>query len=387
MPFFRRRDADLRITLGAEEELFLVDPDSRDLLSDPDPGIFEACGAASGQGQVVREFLRAQIETNTAVHDSVAALREGLSACRQLVIGAARDHGAAVMAASAHPFAAWEVQLPTAGDRYRQAASKYQETARRLVICGMHVHAGFGDSDTRVRVMTAIRRYLPLFIGLSASSPFNDGRESGFKCNRLNLFEAMPRTSVPGPLGSASEFEALVNEYQRMAFIDDGSELWWDIRPSHKFPTIELRVCDSCPSIEDAMCIVALYACLIRMLVRLDRRRALPAEPPTEIIVENKWLAQRYGLLAFLGDTRCGGRIDIADELEKLVGELAEDAHALGCESELERCLAIVRAGSSADRQLDLFRLRVLEGATREEALRDVVDLLVAETAADLGSS
>ncbi len=242
-----RNGDDVTITLGVEEELFLVDPDSRDLLSDPDPGIFEACIAAGGGQQVVREFLRSQIETNTAVHDSVAGVREGLTAARRIVVNAARAHGAAVIATSAHPFAAWEAQLPTPKDRYRQFASTYQETVRRLVICGMHVHAGFGDFDTRVRVMTALRRYLPLFIGLSASSPFGEGRESGFKCNRLNLFEAMPRTSIPGPLHSHAEYEALLGEYRRMAFIKDGSEIWWDIRPSHKFPTVELRICDTCP--------------------------------------------------------------------------------------------------------------------------------------------
>ena len=377
---------DMSITLGVEEELFLVDPASRDLLSDPDPGIFEACSVATGGQQVVREFLRSQIETNTAVHDSVAGVREGLRASRRVVVEAAQAHGADVIAVSTHPFAAWESQLPTARDRYREFASTYQETVRRLVICGMHVHAGFGDFDTRVRVMTALRRYLPLFIGLSASSPFGEGRESGFKCNRLNLFEAMPRTSIPGPLASQAEYEALLGEYQRMAFITDGSEIWWDIRPSHKFPTLELRICDTCPSIEDAMCIVALYASLIRMLARRDREGKLPTEPPTEIIVENKWLAQRYGLLAFLGDTRRGGRIDIADELQELVDELAEDAQTLGCEPELRRCLDIVREGSSADRQLDLYRLRLVDGASEDEALRDVVDLLVSETAADLQS-
>lgn len=379
-----RHSDNMTITLGVEEELFLIDPETRDLLSDPDPRIFEACDRAAGREQVVREFLRSQIETNTAVHESVAGLREGLKASRRIVVEAARAHGAEVMAASSHPFADWESQLPTAKERYREFASTFQETVRRLVICGMHVHAGFADFDTRIRVMTALRRYLPLFIGLSGSSPFGGGRESGFKCNRLNLFEAMPRTSIPGPLASRKDYDALIGEYQRLELIKDGSEIWWDIRPSHRFPTVELRICDTCPSIEEALSIAALYASLIRMLERCDREGTLPPEPPTVIIVENKWLAQRYGLVAFLGDTRRGGRIDIADELEGLVEELAEDASALGCEAELRRCLDMVREGSSADRQLDLFRLRLLEGADQEEALRDVVDLVVAETAAGL---
>ena len=377
-------DANLSITLGIEEEFFLIDPESRDLLHDPDPGIFEAGAASAGPHQVVEEFLRSQIETNTVVCNSISSLGEALKATRRLVIGAAEQHGAAVMAASTHPFAAWESQLPTAKQRYEDFAVTFQETVRRLVVNGMHVHAGFGDTDSRIRIMTAIRRYLPLLNALSGSSPFNDARESGFKCGRLNLFEAMPRTSIPGPLYSRAEFNALIGEYQRMDFISDGSEVWWDIRPSHKYPTVELRICDVCPRIEDALCIAAIYACLIRMLLRQDRAGALPPEPPTEIIAENKWLAQRYGMLAFLGDTRRGGRIDIAEEVEALVEELTGDARVLGCEAELRRSLDIVREGASADAQIDLFRLRRLEGAGEQQALRAVVDLVVAQTGANL---
>ncbi len=377
-------DDDPPITLGIEEEFFLIDPDSGDLLADPDPRIFEAATSHAGPQKVVHEFLRSQIETNTEVCDSVAMLREALGATRRLVLEAARSCGAEVMAASTHPFAAWQSQLPTAKQRYEDFAVTFQDTVRRLVVNGMHVHAGFGDSDSRVRIMTALRRYLPLLNALSGSSPFYDARESGFKCGRLNLFEAMPRTSIPGPLHSRAEFDALVGEYQRMEFIGDGSELWWDIRPSNTYPTVELRICDVCPRIEDALCIAAVYACLIRMLLRLDRAGALPDEPPTEIIVENKWLAQRYGMLAFLGDTRRGGRIDIADEIETLVETLTDDARALGCEGELRHSLAIVREGASADEQIDLYRLRLLEGDSEREALRAVVDLVAEQTGASL---
>ena len=372
------------ITLGIEEEFFLIDPVSGDLLNDPDPRIFEAGAASAGPHEVVHEFLRSQIETNTEVCDSIAKLREALKATRRLVIEAARSYGAEVMAASTHPFAGWESQLPTARQRYEDFAVTFQETVRRLVVNGMHVHAGFGDAESRIRIMTALRRHLPLLNALSGSSPFNDSRESGFKCGRLNLFEAMPRTSIPGPLYSRAEFDALVAEYQRMAFIGDGSEIWWDIRPSHKYPTVELRICDVCPRIEDALCIAAIYSCLIRMLLRQYREGALPPEPPTEIIVENKWLAQRYGMLSFLGDTRRGGRIDIAEEIESLVEELTDDAHALGCEPELRHSLTIVREGASADEQIDLYRLQRLEGASEREALSAVVDLVVAQTGKDL---
>ena len=248
--------------------------------------------------------------------------------------------------------------------------------------------------------MTAIRRYLPLLNALSGSSPFNDARESGFKCGRLNLFEAMPRTSIPGPLYCRAEYNALIGEYQRMDFISDGSEVWWDIRPSHKYPTVEPRICDVCPRIEDALCIAAIYASLIRMLLRQHRAGALPAEPPTEIIAENKWLAQRYGMLAFLGDTRRGDRIDIAGpswgtpaaaaastspRRSKRSSQNLPTTHERwvarpSCAAVSTSC-AKARAPTSRS---TCTALRRLEGASEQEALRAVVDLVVAQTGANL---
>ena len=380
MPSDSENAGDIEITLGIEEEFFLVDPESRDLLVDPDMGIFETCERNSGPHKVMRELIRSQIETNTRVCKSVGELRAVLCETRRLVVGTAEQYGAALMAASTHPFAEWGAQLTTPKERYEHFVVLYQETLRRFLIGGMHIHAGFGDPDSRIRVMTALRRYLPLLHALSTSSPFNDGRETGFKSYRLNLIGSLPRTSLPGPLWSRAEFDRLLTDYQRMAFLYDGSELWWDIRPSQDYPTIELRICDICPRIEDALCIAALYAALIRYLLRRDREGALPPEPHTEIIAENRWIAQRYGVFGFFGDTRYGGRMDIEDYAAELVEALSGDARALGCEKELRHALSIIRNGSGADRQIDHFRLRRLEGDTDAQALRSVVDLVIAET-------
>ena len=257
----------------------------------------------------------------------------------------------------------------------------FQESIRRLVIGGMHVHAGFGDPESRIRVMTAMRRYLPAIHALSTSSPFNGGHDTGYKSYRLNLIGNLPRTSLPGPLYSRAEFDEIISEYRRMKFIETGSEIWWDIRPAHAFPTIELRICDICPRMEDAVAIAALYVCLLRWLMRQDEAGALPPEPLTEVIAENRWVAQRYGTLAFFGDTTYeNARVDIDDFMRDLVETLAPDARALGCEAEIRHTLAIIRQGSGADRQADLYRLRRLEGDSDEEALRRVVDLVLAET-------
>ena len=379
------RTADpLAITLGVEEEFFLVDPETRDLLPDPDPRIFEECEKNRGDNQVVAEFLRSQIETTTRVCSSVADVHAALIETRRLVIDAAAKHGTGVMAASTHPFAAWHQQVPTAEQRYEQFAMTYQQAVRELLVGGMHIHAGFGDGDSRVRVMTAMRRYLPLIHALSASSPFSSGRETGFKSYRLTLFGSMPRTGLPGPLHSWAEFEKLVEDYRRMEFIQDSSELWWDIRPSRAFPTLELRICDICQTVDDAMCVVALYTSLVRYLLRLEMENRLPPEPPTELIKENCWLAQRYGVVAFLGDTEGSGRMDIDEYAEALVEQLTGDAEALGCENELRHLLDLIRFGTGSDRQIDHYRLRRLEGDSEEEALRAVVDLVVEETGSGL---
>lgn len=371
---------DLDITFGVEEEFFLVDPTTHDLLAEPDEAIFYECARQAGEHKVAPEFLRSQLETATSVCRSITEVREALTQTRSAVVSAAEAHGAQAIAASIHPFAAWSTQVVSVGRRYQEFALTFQEAVRRLIVGGMHVHVGFGDNDTRIRVMTALRRHLPLLHALSGSSPFHAGRETGFKSYRLTIFGSLPRTGIPRPLHSWQEFDDLARDYRRMDLIENIGELWWDIRPSHVYPTVEMRICDVCPRIEDAIAITALYGCLVRNLWRRDKEGSLPPEPPTEIISENRWLAQRYGMLAFFGNLEGGGRQDIDDYTQDLVSDLADDAEALGCEAELAHVLDIVRAGSAADRQVDLFRLRRLEGASQEEALISVVDLIVRET-------
>ena len=373
-------NADLTITLGVEEEFFLVDPATRGMLVDPDPAIFDYCREHAGAHKAVPEMLRSQIETNTRVCESVADLRTAMRETRRLAVDAAAQQGAVVIASSTHPFATWKEQLTTPRKRYEDFEMTYQEAVRRFLVGGMHVHAGFGDLDARIRVMTALRRYLPILMALSTSSPFNQGNNTGYKSYRQCMIGVLPRTSLPGPLYSAAEYDALLDNYRRMHFISDGSELWWDIRPSQHYPTVELRICDLCTLLEDALCVAALYACLVRMLLRRYHAGTLPDEPLTEIIAENRWLAQRYGVLAFLGNTDDGGRTDIADLVTQLVESLSEDARALNCERELQHALHIVAYGSGADRQTDHYRLRLLEGDSNRQALLSVVDRIIGET-------
>lgn len=375
------RDNDLHITLGVEEEAFLIDPSTRDLISDPDPKIFDECEKDSVPHKVVREMLRTQIETNSRVCHSVAEVRESLRETRSLISATARKYGAEIVAMSTHPFAAWQDQIPSPKERYESFAMLYQEIIRRFLIGGMHIHAGFGDPDMRIRVMNVVRHYLPLFLGLSTSSPFREGAETGFKSSRMNVLAGLPRTGIPKLLSSYDEFKALEQEYQKWGFISNSGEIWWDIRPSHAYPTIEMRVCDVCTRIDDAMTIVALYACLIRKYMRTQSAGALVSdEILTEIIFENRFQAQRYGTFAFFADPYDATRADIDDVLSRLLSELHEDAEALDCVNDIEHAKDIVKNGTGADRQLDLYRLAKLNNKSSHEALCEVIDTVVQET-------
>ena len=368
------------ITFGVEEEFFLVNPETRDLEPDPDVRIFEEAEENSGAHTIVPEFLRAQIESNTKVCHSMEEVKASIIETRRNIIEAAGRYGTAVIAASTHPSAEWKRQLPTRKHRYESFALRYQDAIRQLMISGMHVHAGFTHADQRVRVMTRLREYLPLLQALSSSSPYYDGRETGFKSFRLCLYGLLPRTGIPPALNSWEDWRGVVENFQRIEAISDGGELWWDIRPSEKFPTIEMRVCDTCPNIDDAMAICVLYGCLILKFVNEDNPWLPIDHAPAELIQQNRWLAQRYGILAFLGRLREGGKIDVYDQAEELVKELTPYAETKGWMEHLNHVMTIIRFGSSADRQVDQYHLAISQNASHEEAIASVVDLLINET-------
>ena len=372
------------ITLGIEEELMIVDPRSRDIIADPDPGIFEACMRAAGKHRVVNELLQSQIETNSAICSSIAELRTSLHETRGVVVNAARKHDAAVIASSTHPWARWQTQQITPRRRYQEAEIELQQSVRQFFVGGMHIHAGFGDPDSRIQVMTALRQYLPVFLAISTSSPFYVGQMTGLKSYRQIVIGALPRTGMPRAISSYEEYERIVQRYQSIGVIKDGSELRWDIRPSASYPTIEMRICDVCPRTEDAVAIAALYVCLIRHLaLKIDADIKLP-ELPQELIEESRWLAQRFGTLAYLPHGSPAVRVDIGDLAKTLIEEVQEDARALGCESEIEHVGRLIREGSSADRQEDVYRQARLDGADDAQALQAVVDAIIHETAAHI---
>jgi carboxylate-amine ligase len=370
-------------TLGVEEEYLLIDRASRDLVRDPPPGMMEDCEAIL-QGRVSPEFLRCQIEVDTPVCQTVAEARAELAHMRATVAEVAGRHGLAPIAASTHPFAAWDLQKHTDKERYNVLARDIQAPARRLVICGMHVHVGIEDPQLRIDLLGQIAYFLPHLLALSASSPFWRGEDTGLKSYRLAVFNELPRTGLPEVFDSYGEYERHLRILVDAGLIEDGSKLWWDVRPSVRFPTLEMRIADVCTRLDDGICIAAIYRCLLRMLWRLRRANQRWRRYARMLIDENRWRAQRYGLDEGLVDFGRGEIVPYADLVEEIIALVREDAEFFGCTAEVEHAREILRRGTSAHRQRAVFAQALEGGASREDALKAVVDMLIEETVAGL---
>jgi carboxylate-amine ligase len=236
-----------------------------------------------------------------------------------------------------------------------------QMIGQRNMLCGMHVHVEVPDPSRRVDVMTRMLPYLPLFIALSASSPFWQGRATGLKGYRLAAYDELPRTGLPELFRTAKEYDAYVDAMVRSGAMADASHLWWAIRPSLKYPTLELRAADSCTRLDDTIAIAALYRVLVRYLYGHPGHNDGIDVVDRAIAVENKWRAQRYGAQGTFV-TRSGA-VAVGDMLGRLLDLTAADAEALDCSETLEHCRAIVLEGTSADAQLRIFTENEHEGA------------------------
>jgi carboxylate-amine ligase len=255
-----------------------------------------------------------------------------------------------------------------------------QAVARRLLICGMHVHVGIDDDELRIDLMNQVSYFLPHLLALSTSSPFWLGEDSGLKSYRLSVFDELPRTGLPSRFESYGEYKRHVDVLVRAGVFDDASMLWWDIRPSSRFQTLEMRITDVCSRIDDAVAIAALYQCIVRMLVRLRRGNQRWRAYDNMLIEENRWRAKRYGIDEGLIDFGKGEVVPCADLLEELIELTKEDAEALDCVDELLHSRHILTTGTSAHRQLATFAAAMDAGRTRPDALCSVVDMLVDET-------
>jgi carboxylate-amine ligase len=372
--------AEPEFTLGIEEEYFLVDRATRDVVDDPPPAMLADCEALLA-GQVGPEFLRSQIEVGTRVCTSLAEARADLGRLRGTVAEVAARHAMAPIAAATHPFARWDAQKTTERRRYADLQDDLQGVGRRLAICGLHVHIGLPDNELRIDLLNQAIYFLPHLLALSTSSPFWRGDNTGLKSYRLAVFDELPRTGMPERFDSWGEYRRHVDVLTGAGLIGDATKLWWDLRPSERFPTLEMRITDSCTNMQDSLSIAALFRCLLRMLWRLKRENQRWRVYARMLIDENRWRAQRYGTDQGLVDFGRGAIVPYADLLEEILALIDQDARHFGCLAEVAHAREILARGTSAHCQLAVFDEALAAGATRAQALAAVVDWLIAETA------
>lgn len=366
-------------TIGIEEEYLVVDRDTRDLVKSPPQGMWDSLQEVLGS-QVTPEFLQAQIEVGTRVCRNVGEAREDLANLRRDLSGVVNEYGAAIIASSTHPFANWAKQETTEQPRYMRLAADYQQVARQLVICGMHVHVGIEDPHVRIDLMNQVRYMLPHLLALSTSSPFWDGALTGLLAYRLVIFQNLPRTGMPQEFQSWGEYQRMVDILVDAGLIEDATKLWWDIRPSNRYPTLEMRIADVCTRLDDAMTVAALYQALLHMLFRLRRENQRWRQYTSDLIDENVWRAQRYGTDGTLVDFGKGQLVPFAELVEEFIEVLAQDAIELDVRDEIRHARTIVSEGTSAHRQIAAYETALSGGASEEEALKAVVDLLIEDT-------
>lgn len=373
---------DPSFTIGIEEEYLVVDAETLDLADTPD-ALMKECVETLGK-KVSPEFLRCQIEVGTGVSQTVAEAREDLAALRRGVKSLCNKHGLEPIAASTHPFADWDRQHFTDKERYRTLEKDLAGVARRMLICGMHVHVGLDDDDLRIDLLNQFSYFLPHLLALSVSSPFWEGRETGLHSYRLSVFDNLPRTGLPPVFQSFAGYQQAVNTLIDADIIEESSKIWWDLRPSSHFPTLESRICDVSPRLEDAATLAALTQSTMRMLYTLRRENKRWRQYDRFLLEENRWLAQRYGTTKGLIDFGIGEVVPFNRILEEWMEMIRPHAEELGCLKEAERAFDMLEAGTSSTRQMKVYHSAKEGGASDRDAQKEVVRALIEEFSEDL---
>ena len=369
---------DASYRFGIEEEYFLADAVTR---GTPRRTVRAFHAAVKERlPQVERELLESQVEVASTPSTSFAEARAQLVGFRAGLAEVGRAHQLLVLASGTHPIARWTRQGHTEKDRYRTLIEEMQILGRRNFACGMHVHVEVPRPEARVDLMNRLMPYTPVLLALSVSSPFWQGRETGLAGYRMSAFGELPRTGLPDLFRDTEDYDRYVSMMTRSGSIQDASFLWWTVRPSIRYPTLELRVADSCTRLDDTLAIAALYRCLVRLA---DRRPALNSGMTggsRAIVSENLWRAQRDGVRASFLNQESGEPEAFAAVLDGVLALVGEDAEALGCAAEIGLARGIVKSGTSSDRQRALFAGHRQASGGAREALAGVVDWIAAET-------
>ncbi len=341
-------------TLGVEEEFQIVDPQTGELRSHVSELLASSVPVLGDH--IKRELHQSIVEVGTKICADVGELRDEIFRTRRELSNAAERVGLAVAAAGTHPFSRWQDQILSPGVRYDSIVEELQQLARSLLIFGLHVHVGVPDRSLMIDLMNEVRYFLPHLLALSTSSPFWMGRDTGLKSYRTTVFRRFPRTGVPDHFESWSEYENYIQLLVDLHSIDDAKKIWWDVRPHPQFGTLEFRVCDVPTKPEAAVMLGALVQAIVVKLYRLRVRNQGFRTYRRALIEENKWRAARYGIDGKLIDFGRRAEVpmrDLAIELLEFIDDVVDD---LGSRRDIDYIHTVLREGTSADRQLAVFR-------------------------------
>ncbi len=358
------------LTIGIEEEYQIIDPATRELRSYVQR--FLEQGQTVLPDQIHPEFLQSQVEVGTRICHDIQEARRELIHVRRSIWELAEREGLWVAAAGTHPFSSWARQEVSPFGRYPELARFLQDVGRRLLIFGMHVHIGIEDRELLIEIMNQLRYFLPHLLALSTSSPFWHGRDTGLKSYRSVVFESLPRTGIPQQFGSYADYRSYVDTLLTTGSIDEPTHIWWDVRPSEKFPTLEVRIPDMCTRVDETLCLAALVQAIVAKLVRLRQANQTWRLYRKHLLDENKWRAVRYGVEEKLIDFGKAKEVPFPTLIHELLAWLDDVVDELGSRAEVEYVHNILRQGTSADRQLAVYR--------RTGDFRAVVDQVVEET-------
>ncbi|HET91589.1 MAG TPA: carboxylate-amine ligase [Chloroflexi bacterium] len=361
---------DPSLTIGIEEEYQIIDPQTLELCSYVQR--FLERGQTVLSDQIRPEFLQSQVEVGTFICQNTKEARRELIRMRRSIRDLAQQEGLWVAAAGTHPFSSWARQEISPFGRYPELARFLQDVGRRLLIFGMHVHVGIEDHELLIEIMNQLRYFLPHILALSTSSPFWHGRDTGLKSYRSVVFESLPRTGTPPLFGSYADYRSYVDMLLQTGSLAEPTHIWWDARPSTKFPTLEVRIPDMCTRIEETLSLTALIQAIIAKLVRLRQANQSWRLYRKYLLDENKWRAVRYGIEEKLIDFGKGKEIPLPQLMEEILAWVDDVVDELESRTEIEYIHTILQQGTSADRQLAVYH--------RTEDLRAVVEHVVGET-------
>ncbi|HEY0429391.1 MAG TPA: carboxylate-amine ligase [Pyrinomonadaceae bacterium] len=360
-----------QFTLGIEEEFQIVDPVTRELRSHVSEILDE--GKMLLGEKIKPEMIQSMIEVGTGVCANIQEAREDITQLRCIISSLARQKGMAIAAASTHPFSKWSDQTIFEADRYKLLVDELQMVARSLLIFGVHVHVGIADLDRRIHIMNAARYFLPHVLAMTTSSPFWLGFNTGLKSYRSEVFKKFPRTDIPDHFESYQQFQGYVDLLVKMNCIQDGSKIWWDVRPHHLFPTLEFRICDIPTRVDDTIAVAALFQAIVAKLTILIDKNLGFRLYHRRLIQENKWRAVRYGLDGKLLDLGKQKEVPVKDLIRELLEFVDDVVDELDSRKEIEHIHHILERGTSADEQLKVYH-------EAGEKFEPVVDMLIKNT-------